>query len=120
MDDELGAAEEGEQLLGDLREARLPVEVAAGDAVHGERAVVDVALGIQVAMKGAPARAAVDELDAADLDDTMIELGLEAGGLGVKDDLSHGPRVYRNACCDNVSIAALASRSTRSLPGTPA
>ena len=65
--------------------------------MHGERAVLDLALGIQVAMKGAPARAAVDELDAADLDDAMIELGLQARGLRVEHDLSHGPRVYRNA-----------------------
>ncbi len=120
VDDELRAGEEAEQLRGDFRETRLPVELGPRDAVHGERALLDVALGIEVAMKGAPARAAVDELDAADLDDTMIELGLQARGLGVKHHLSHGPRVYRNAWPDNASIAALARRSTRSLPGTPA
>ena len=120
VDHELRAGEEAEQLRGDFREARLAVELGARDAVHGERALVDVALGIQIAMEGAPARAAVDELDAADLDDAMIELGLEAGGFRVEDDLAHGPRVYRNAWPDNASIAALARRSTRSLPGTPA
>src|SRR5262249_7043327 len=88
--------------------------------MYGECAVVDVAFGIQITMEGPAARAPVDELDAADLDNAMIELGLEPRGLGVEDDLAHGARVYRNACCGNASIARLASRSTRSLPGTPA
>ena len=56
VDDELGAGEKAEQLLGDFREARLAVELGARDAVYGERALVDVALGIEVAMKGAPGR----------------------------------------------------------------
>jgi hypothetical protein len=34
------------------------------------------------------------ELDAADFNDTVTEYGLEAGRLGVEDDLSHGARVY--------------------------
>src|SRR5207248_2482083 len=90
VDHELRAAEEGKQLLGDVRKARLPVQIGARDAVHRERAVVDVALGIQVAVEGAPRGPPVQKLHAADLDDTVIEFGLESGGLGVQDDLSHG------------------------------
>src|SRR6516162_1883620 len=120
VDDELRAADEQQQLLGDLGKARLPVEIGARDAVYGERAVVDLAFRVQITMEGAAARAAVDELDTADLDDAVIELGLEPRGLGVEDDLAHGARVYRKDWRDNVSIASLASRSTRSFPGTPA
>ena len=89
VDHELRAAQEGEQLLGDVRKARLPVQVGARDAVHRERAVLDLALGIQVAVEGAPRGPPVQQLHAADLDDTVIELGLEACGLGVQNDLSH-------------------------------
>src|SRR6516225_7046326 len=117
---ELSAADEHQQLLGDLGEARLPVEIGARDTVHRDRPVVDLAFGVQVAMEGATARPAVDELDAADLDDAVIELGLESRGLGVEYDLAHGARVYRNAWLAKASIARLASRSTRSFPGTPA
>src|SRR6185312_2749963 len=120
VDHQLGAGEERQQLFGDLAEARLPVEVGARDAVHGERAVIDLAFGIEVAMKRTAGRTAVDQLDAADLDDAVIQLGLEAGGLGIQHDLAHGARVYRNPCRCKASIASLASRSTRSLPGTPA
>ena len=88
--------------------------------MHGELAFVDLAFGVEVAVEGAPALAPVDELDAADFDDAVIQLGLESGGLGIQHDLAHGARVYRNDCCCNASIAALASRSARSLPGTPA
>jgi hypothetical protein len=54
------------------------------------RAEVDVALGIQVAVEGSARDSSIEELDAADLDDTVSERGLETGGLGVENDLSHG------------------------------
>src|SRR5207253_444606 len=121
VDHELGAGEELEQLIGDLSKARLPVELGARDAVHRERAVVDLALGVQVPVKGTPRGTAVHELDAPDLDDAVIELGLESGRLGVQDDLPHGGvGVYRTARACKASIASFASWSTRSLPGTPA
>src|SRR5207247_630653 len=82
--------------------------------------VLDLALGIQVTVEGTPCGPPVQQLHAADLDDTVIELGLETCGLGVQDDLSHGGRVYRKDRSCKASIASFASRSTRSLPGTPA
>ena len=42
-------------------------------------------------MEGAPGLAAVDELDAADLDHPVAARRVEAGGLGVEDDLAHRP-----------------------------
>jgi hypothetical protein len=45
-------------------------------------------------MEGAAGGPAVHELDAADLDDAVTELGFKTGRLGVEDDLSHGARVY--------------------------
>jgi len=47
VDHELGAREEREQLVGDFRKARLPVQIGARNAMHRERAVVDVTLGLR-------------------------------------------------------------------------
>ena len=99
------------------REARLALEIRARDAVHRERALVDLALGIEVAVESAPGRTAIHELDAADLDDAVAQLGFEARGFGVEDDLSHGGASLPLDA--SASIASFASRSTRSLPGTP-
>ena len=67
-----------------------PAQELGRDAVHLQRAGIDFAVRAQVAMEH-PARApAIDDLDAADLDDAVPQLGLEAGGFGVEDDLTHG------------------------------
>jgi hypothetical protein len=95
MDHQLRAGDEFEQLLGDLREAWLVQQLLTRDAVHFERALVDVALGIEIAVEGPARRPPVHELDAADFDDAVSLFGLEAGGFGVEDDLAHGARVYR-------------------------
>ena len=120
VDHELRAFDELQELVCDLREARLTIQLGARDAVHGERAVIDLALGIEVAVEGTPGAAPVHQLHAADLDDAMIEFGLQSRGLGVQHDLSHGARVYPNDWPEKASIASFARRSTRSLPGTPA
>ena len=110
----------GEQLLGHLRKARLSIQLGARDAVHRECPVVDIALGVQIAVKRAARGAPVHQLDATDLDDAVIEFGFETGGFGVEDDLAHGGRESTVWQSRKASIASLASRSTRSLPGTPA
>ena len=46
------------------------------------------ALRIDVAVEDAAGREAVDQLDAADLDDAVLAR-IEAGGFGVEDDLAH-------------------------------
>jgi hypothetical protein len=58
--------------------------------VHGKRFRGDVALGIEVAMKGLTARDAVDQFDAADLDEPVSLDRIEACGFGIKDDFAHG------------------------------
>src|SRR6185503_3216775 len=45
----------------------------------------------QVAVKLAAGLAAIDQLDAADLDDAMSLLRLQPRGFGVEDDLAHAP-----------------------------
>ncbi len=114
------------QLVGDLGEARLAAQLLERDAVNFVRALVDVAIGIEVVMERAAGRPAVHHFDAADFDDPVTQLGLEAGGFGVEDDLAAwrasllgaGWRA-RAAPASIASIASLASWSTRSLPSTP-
>ncbi len=106
VDDELGVLDEFDELGGDLGKLRFAFEVGALDAVDGHRALVDSALGIHVMVKRAPRHTAVHDLNAADLDDAVIELGFEAGGFGVEDDLAHGARFYRiQGCCDRAPVA---------------
>ena len=78
VDDELGAADELDELGCDVGELRLRREKLVLDAVHLERAAVDLALGIDVAMEAILRRPAVDELHAADLDDPVARGRLEA------------------------------------------
>ena len=89
VDDHLGILHERQQVVDDLGELRLVLKEVAREAVHGERALVAVALGIDVLVKAVFRDAAADDLDAADLDDAVAFLGLETRGLGVQHDLSH-------------------------------
>src|SRR5699024_2484049 len=49
-----------------------------------------IAIGIDVHVKAAPGLAPLDHLQRADLDDAVPLFWLQAGGFGVKNDLSHG------------------------------
>ena len=84
VDDELRAVHELEQLVDDLREARLLREERVGDAVHILRGAIDRPVRAQVAVKAPAGLAAIDQLDAADLDDAMSLLRLQPRGFGVE------------------------------------
>ena len=60
VDDELGALDEREQLGGDLGELRRLLQPRELDAVHGQRAGVDLAFRIQVAMEFLAGRPAIE------------------------------------------------------------
>ncbi len=89
VDDELGAPDELDELGRDLRELRLSREEVVLDAVHLERAAVDLALGVDVAVEAIQSRPAIHELHAADLDDPVACARLEARGFRVENDLAH-------------------------------
>src|SRR5690606_20650092 len=95
VDDELGAAQVVEQLGRDVPEARLVGEKLGRDPVHLQRADVDVALGVQVPVEIVARELAVDQLHPGYFDDAVPQLRLEAGGLGVEDDLSHSYSLSR-------------------------
>src|SRR3569623_3138641 len=127
MDDEFGAANEGEEFVDDVGEARLIGELVVGYAVHFHRTGVDLAVGLQVLMKAVVGEAAVDELHAAVLDNALALRWLEAGRLRIQHHLSHiHPPAQAGAhlialvkrFC-NSSMARLARASARSYSGWP-
>src|SRR3546814_12342734 len=89
-----------------------------GDAVYVDRAGVDLALGIDVAMEVVLRRPAIAQLDAADLDDAMAEIDFKSGRFGIENDL---PAHVASSTTDEVAIStpSLPSRSAPSLPGSP-
>ena len=83
-----------DELAGDFGELRAPAASRDDlDAVHGERARVDLALGIEEAVEFLAGRPAIEDLHASDFDDAMAGARFEAGGFHVEDDLPHGARV---------------------------
>src|SRR3546814_2205548 len=88
-----------------------------GDAVYVDRAGVDLALGIDVAMEVVLRRPAIAQLDAADPDDAMAEIDFKSGRFGIENDL---PAHVASSTTDAVAIStlSLASRSASSLPGS--
>ncbi|CRR36568.1 hypothetical protein PAERUG_E16_London_17_VIM_2_04_14_05141 [Pseudomonas aeruginosa] len=89
VDDQLGAADEFEEIVGDLAEARLVLQVFVGDAVDGDRPFVDLAIGLQVDVEVATGQAAPLQLDTADLDDPVTIGHRHAGGFGIQYDATH-------------------------------
>ncbi len=83
-----GAVDEGEHLVGKLGEARLVAQELGREAMHLEGGKGHVALGVHVAMPDPPRGDAIDELDAADLDDAMAVERIEPCRLGIEHDLA--------------------------------
>src|ERR1051325_7296916 len=53
-----------------------------------------LALGVEVPVEGRAGRNAVEQLDAADLDQAMPLCGVKAGGFGVEDDFAHAATTH--------------------------
>src|SRR5690606_21312462 len=113
----LRAADEGQEILGNVGKQGVTRELGAADAVHALRAGVDVALRVQETVELAAGAAAVHELYAADLDDAVAVRRGQAGGFGIENDLSHAsPFVVRMpaarpvACHGCVAGSSLAGR----------
>src|SRR5262249_35797165 len=82
-------ADELQKVFGDLGEARLVLEEVDREPMDREGFLGNVALGIDIAVEGRAGRNAIEQLDAADLDQPMALVGVEPGGLGIEHDLAH-------------------------------
>ena len=82
-------ANERYQVIDDFREERLVLEELARQAVDGGGLGRHVTLGIEIAMKALPARNAIDELDAADLHQSVPLEGIKPRRFGIEHDFAH-------------------------------
>src|SRR5690606_32144669 len=121
VDDEFRAIDESEELVHDLGEARLVGQEFQGQAGDFLRTLLERAVRVEVLVVGPPRGPPFDELHAADFHHPVATFPAQAGGFGIEDHLPHAGilpvQAGAPARCDRAS--ALASASTRSLPGSP-
>ena len=89
VDHQLGATQIVEKLARHIGELGLVLKELVRDPVNAQCALFHRPTWIHVAVEVVPGKPPPDQLDAADLDDAIAESGVEAGRLGVEDDLSH-------------------------------
>ena len=86
-------AEEIVERLYMLGEGGSVAHVVVRDAMDGLRVRMDrTPLGRDVDVKVSASRKAVHQLDRADLDHAVAVTSVQAGGLGIEDDVAHGSR----------------------------
>jgi hypothetical protein len=91
VDHQRRVADEGEEFLDHFRKERLARQERGGQAVDRKGLRRHVPLGIHVAVKGLPRRHAIEELDAADLDQAVAADRVKAGSFGIENDFAHVP-----------------------------
>src|SRR5690606_21242539 len=114
VDHQLGAVDELEEFIGDGRELRLVGEEVQGQPGDLLRALLELALRVDVLVVRAPGGPALHQLHAADLDHAVALAPVQAGGFSVEDDLAHQWPAARS-----FRASLRASTSTRSLSGSP-
>src|ERR1700742_5214124 len=96
MDDQFRVTDEFQKLQMHMRECRFLGQALTREAMDLNRTFVDVPLGIQVLVKSSSGQAAIEQFHAANLNDAVLLLNLQSGGLGIENDLAH-PKSYRAA-----------------------
>ena len=86
VDDQRGALDEREELLGYIAEAGLANQEGIGDAVDVDRALVTFAVRLQVDVEVPARQAPADHLDAANLDDAVPLADRHTRGFGIEDN----------------------------------
>src|ERR1700678_1496492 len=106
VDDEFRVADELDELRMYLRECRLFCQSRAREAVDLLRALIDVALRIQVLVIRSAGKAAIQDLHGADFDPAVLMFDFQSRGFRLEYDLAH-LIIYRAA--NRRSMATLAS-----------
>src|SRR3984885_8657750 len=89
MDDERRIGEKGDEIVCRLGKKNLVLEKVLAQAMNGEGFRRHAAFRIEIAMERLARRDAVDELDAADLDQAVAVERIEACGFRVEHDFAH-------------------------------
>src|SRR5262249_42727111 len=108
--------DEIDQLIDDFRKVRLVAQELAREPVHRNGIGPNTAARIDVAMKGLSAWDAVDQLDAADLDQPVTLIRIKPGCLGIEHDFPHDEPFASNPANRIKSAWALYRRRAKSLP----
>ncbi len=93
VDHQRRVTQKGQQIVGDFMEARLVPQHLQRDAMHPESLFRNVALGVDVMMEDLASGDAVEQLDAADLDQPVPLIRVKAGRFGIEHDLAHTVRL---------------------------
>src|SRR5690606_18066544 len=83
VDHQLCPADEAQEVIADLGEARFVRQELGADAVYGLGAFIDLAIRIDVAVKVSARQSTVFDLHTADLDYPVPLRGIQSGGLGI-------------------------------------
>ncbi len=113
VDDEPVLTEELQELVGDVGKQRLILQKCPGQPVHRDHLLGHVALRVDEAVELAPRRDAVQQLDAADLEQAVAALRVEPGRFGVEDDFAHA------TLCRELPWAFKPSAARRPRPDAP-
>ena len=89
VDDDLRVADKREKLLDEHGEDGLVLQQLRGVAVNPHGVLGDIALRVDQVMEDASGRRLVHDLDRADLEQPVSFQRAQAGGFGVKHDLTH-------------------------------
>ncbi len=89
VDDQPSVADEIQELVGDRGKGGMLGEKFRRQPMDRIGLLGHLALGIDVAVKDAPARHVIDELDTGDLHDTVTGAWVETGRLSIEDDFPH-------------------------------
>ena len=89
VDHQRRVADERQEIVGDFDKARLVLEEIRRQPVNGEGLGRHLAFRIEIAVEDRAGRNPVEQLDAADFDQAVTLVGIEAGGFGVENDFAH-------------------------------
>jgi hypothetical protein len=90
VDHQFGAADELDEVAGDLGELRLVGKEVVGQAVDA-LGIRHLAARVEVGMEALAGELPTHQFDAADFDDAIAGAEIQAGGFGIEDDFPHRP-----------------------------
>jgi len=91
VNDQWGVGYEFEKIIDDTGEQRLVGEELARKPMHRECLGRHLALRVDVTVKGLTGWHAIENLDAADLNEAVAAQRIKAGGFGIENNFAHGP-----------------------------
>ena len=90
VNDQRRFTDKGKEFVDDVGKALVAPEELRRQSMNGKGFRRHVPVGIQISVEHLSGRNAVEQFDAADLDQAVALVGIKPGGFGVEDDFAHG------------------------------